>query len=64
MHEKFEEMLGYYTVDSKYVPPVAEHISELYIKRISLSAQESASIKAKITEIEQNVNIVEERYAG
>ena len=63
LHQKFEEILDHYSLKKQYVNPIIDAISELYFKRSSESIDESAGIKTKITEVEQNLATIEERYA-
>lgn len=63
LHQRFEDLLAYYTFHEKFIPPTVDEIAVLYFKRSTQSLDETAIIKTKITELEKEIYTIEERHA-
>ncbi len=63
LNKKFEQLISYYQIDPKFIPPIIDYIEEAYDARISKSIDDTAHIKAQVTEINKKLETVEERHA-
>jgi site-specific DNA recombinase len=63
LHNKFEEVLNYFTLDQILIDPVSEYLESLFEIQSQESVGQSKELRAKITELKEKLFKVEERYA-
>jgi site-specific DNA recombinase len=63
MHSLFMDLLGSYTIDSKYIPVLKEQMIETFHELNQITAELSIGIKSELTGLKKKMETIEERDA-